>query len=58
VNPRCPTRRTVPSAGSCPRAFFVGGLQAEQGEQEARFEVRATGELYTASAPVTVTYAW
>ncbi|WP_329551547.1 hypothetical protein [Streptomyces sp. NBC_00696] len=50
--------RTVPSARGCRRAFFAGGLEAEQGEQETRFEPRATGELYTASAPVTVTYAW
>ncbi|MFJ2884427.1 hypothetical protein ACIO53_00165 [Streptomyces sp. NPDC087305] len=50
--------RTVPSARSCRRAFFTDGPQAEQGEQRARFEPRATGELYTASAPVTVTYAW
>ncbi|MET7485384.1 endo-beta-N-acetylglucosaminidase [Streptomyces sp. NPDC005538] len=50
------TRRFL--GGTCQRAFFVGGLTAEQGEQEARFELRATGELYTASAPATVTYAW
>ncbi|MEV6483192.1 endo-beta-N-acetylglucosaminidase [Streptomyces sp. NPDC051576] len=50
------TRRFL--GGTCQRAFFVGGLTAEQGEQEARFELHATGELYTASAPATVTYAW
>ena len=50
------TRRFL--GGTCQRAFFVGGLQAEQGEQQAWFELRATGELYTASAPVTVAHAW
>jgi hypothetical protein len=50
------TRRFL--GGTCQRAFFVGGLQAEQGEQAAWFELRATGELYTASAPVTVTHTW
>ncbi|MEW1828738.1 hypothetical protein [Streptomyces sp. NPDC088196] len=44
MNPGRPTRRTV--------------LLAEQGEQQAWFELRATGELYTASAPVTVAHAW
>lgn len=50
------TRRFL--GGTCQRAFFVGGLQAEQGEQAARFEVRAVGELYTASVPLTVSYTW
>nr|WSY49806.1 endo-beta-N-acetylglucosaminidase [Streptomyces sp. NBC_00886] len=50
------TRRFL--GGTCQRAFFVGGLQAEQGEQAARFELRSTGELYTASAPVTVAHIW
>ncbi|WP_019068303.1 endo-beta-N-acetylglucosaminidase [Streptomyces hokutonensis] len=50
------TRRFL--GGTCQRAFYVGGLTAEQGEQQAWFELRATGELYTASAPVTVAYAW
>ncbi|MFJ9630814.1 endo-beta-N-acetylglucosaminidase [Streptomyces sp. NPDC101175] len=50
------TRRFL--GGTCQRAFYVAGLAAEQGEQQARFELRATGELYTASAPVTVTYTW
>ncbi|MGW7402502.1 endo-beta-N-acetylglucosaminidase [Streptomyces sp. NPDC054833] len=44
--------------GTCQRAYFVPGLRPEQGEQTARFEVRAVGELYTASAPVTVTHTW
>jgi hypothetical protein len=50
------TRRFL--GGTCQRAFFVGGLQAEQGEQQGWFELRATGELYTASAPVTVAHTW
>ncbi|MDV9175277.1 endo-beta-N-acetylglucosaminidase [Streptomyces sp. W16] len=50
------TRRFL--GGTCQRAFYAGGLQAEQGEQQAWFELRATGELYTASAPVTVAYTW
>ncbi|WOX14373.1 hypothetical protein [Streptomyces sp. N50] len=44
MNPRCPTRSGV--------------LLAEQGVRQAWFELRVTGELYTASAPVTVAYAW
>ncbi|MGP4005251.1 endo-beta-N-acetylglucosaminidase [Streptomyces sp. 4N124] len=44
--------------GTCQRAYFVGGLQPEQGERAARFEVRAVGELYTSSAPVTVSHTW
>ncbi|MET7683226.1 endo-beta-N-acetylglucosaminidase [Streptomyces sp. NPDC005423] len=50
------TRRFL--GGTCQRAFFAGGLLAEQGETQARFEVRAVGELYTASVPVTVTHTW
>ncbi|WP_405866422.1 endo-beta-N-acetylglucosaminidase [Streptomyces sp. NBC_00005] len=44
--------------GTCQHAYFVEGLQAEQGEQAARFELRAVGELYTSSDPVTVTHPW
>ncbi|MFK4100398.1 endo-beta-N-acetylglucosaminidase [Streptomyces sp. NPDC019531] len=44
--------------GTCQRAFHVGGLRAEQGETEARLELRAVGELYTSSDPVTVTHPW
>lgn len=44
MNPQGPTGRTV--------------LPAQQGEQHAWFELRATGELYTASAPVTVAHTW
>ncbi|MGW7378069.1 endo-beta-N-acetylglucosaminidase [Streptomyces sp. NPDC054794] len=50
------TRRFL--GGTCQRAYFVAGLRPEQGESAARFEVRAVGELYTASAPVTVTHTW
>ncbi|MEU2426845.1 endo-beta-N-acetylglucosaminidase [Streptomyces sp. NPDC007851] len=50
------TRRFLGATGQ--RAFFLTGLQPEQGETTARFEVRAVGELYTASDPVTVTHTW
>ncbi|MFF3941455.1 endo-beta-N-acetylglucosaminidase [Streptomyces phaeofaciens] len=44
--------------GTCQAAFYLAGLAPEQGERTARFELRAVGELYTASAPVTVTHTW
>jgi len=44
--------------GTCQKAYFVAGLPPEQGEQTARFELRAVGELYTSAAPVTVTHTW
>jgi endo-beta-N-acetylglucosaminidase D len=50
------TRRFL--GGTCQRAWFAGGLAPEQGERAARFEVRAVGELYTTSAPATVTHRW
>jgi hypothetical protein len=50
------TRRFL--GGTAQRAFFVGGLTPEGGEQTARFELRAVGELYTASDPATVTHTW
>ncbi|MEU3984188.1 endo-beta-N-acetylglucosaminidase [Streptomyces sp. NPDC026672] len=50
------TRRFL--GGTCQRAFFVTGLKPEQGETTARFELRSVGELYTSSAPVTVTHTW
>ncbi|MER5936670.1 endo-beta-N-acetylglucosaminidase [Streptomyces sp. NPDC001928] len=50
------TRRFL--GATCQSAYFVGGLRPEQGEQEARFELRAVGELYSTSAPVTVTHRW
>jgi Glycosyl hydrolase family 85 len=50
------TRRFL--GGTCQRAYFLTGLQPEQGETAARFELRAVGELYNASTPVTVTHPW
>ncbi|ALC24983.1 endo-beta-N-acetylglucosaminidase [Streptomyces pristinaespiralis] len=50
------TRRFL--GATCQRAFFARGLLPEQGEQSARFEVRAVGELYTTSAPATVVRPW
>ncbi|MFS4096757.1 endo-beta-N-acetylglucosaminidase [Streptomyces sp. AF1A] len=50
------TRRFL--GATCQRAYFVPGLRPEQGERSARLEVRAVGELYTSSAPVTVTHTW
>lgn len=50
------TRRFL--GATCQRAYFVPGLRPEQGESAARFELRAVGELYTASTPVTATHPW
>ncbi|WP_086870612.1 endo-beta-N-acetylglucosaminidase [Streptomyces viridochromogenes] len=50
------TRRFL--GGTCQHAFFTAGLRPEPGERAARFELRAVGELYTTSAPVTVTHRW
>ncbi|MGW4086174.1 endo-beta-N-acetylglucosaminidase [Streptomyces sp. NPDC004822] len=50
------TRRFL--GGTCQYAFFTAGLRPEPGETAARFELRAVGELYTTSAPVTVTHRW
>nr|WP_203614768.1 endo-beta-N-acetylglucosaminidase [Streptomyces sp. SID13726] len=50
------TRRFL--GGTCQRAYFLAGLQPEQGERQARLELRAVGELYTSSDPVTVTHPW
>ncbi|MFI2758956.1 endo-beta-N-acetylglucosaminidase [Streptomyces echinatus] len=50
------TRRFL--GATAQRAYFVSGLRPEQGEKAARFEVRAVGELYNASTPVTVTHPW
>ncbi|MEW5351251.1 endo-beta-N-acetylglucosaminidase [Streptomyces sp. 16-176A] len=44
--------------GTCQRAYFTGGLAPAPGERAARLEVRAVGELYTSSAPATVTHTW
>ncbi|MFI8528916.1 endo-beta-N-acetylglucosaminidase [Streptomyces aquilus] len=60
----CTLHRVLPDGtrrflgGTCQSAYFVGGLQPEQGERAARFELRAVGELYTSSAPVSVTHTW
>ncbi|GAA3807434.1 hypothetical protein GCM10022403_046940 [Streptomyces coacervatus] len=50
------TRRFLGATGQ--RAYFLAGLKPEQGESQARFELRAVGELYTSSDPVTVTHTW
>ncbi|MET7431003.1 endo-beta-N-acetylglucosaminidase [Streptomyces flaveolus] len=50
------TRRFLGATGQ--RAYFVTGQRPEQGETAARFELRAVGELYNASTPVTVTHPW
>ncbi|MGW2716705.1 endo-beta-N-acetylglucosaminidase [Streptomyces sp. NPDC001492] len=50
------TRRFLGATGQ--RAHFLAGLRPEQGEQAARLELRTVGELYTTSAPVTVTHPW
>ncbi|MGW2237531.1 endo-beta-N-acetylglucosaminidase [Streptomyces sp. NPDC001759] len=50
------TRRFL--GATCQRAYFLAGLRPEQGEKAARLELRAVGELYTSSAPVTVTHTW
>ncbi|MER5856069.1 endo-beta-N-acetylglucosaminidase [Streptomyces sp900105245] len=50
------TRRFLGATGQC--AFFAAALEPEQQEKAARFELRAVGELYNASAPVTVTHPW
>ncbi|MET9015769.1 endo-beta-N-acetylglucosaminidase [Streptomyces olivaceoviridis] len=50
------TRRFLGATGQL--AYFVAGQRPEQGEAAARFELRAVGELYNASAAVTVTHPW
>ncbi|MFK0158452.1 hypothetical protein ACIQVL_20990 [Streptomyces sp. NPDC090499] len=50
------TRRFPGATGR--RTYFPTGLPPEQGETTGRFEVRAVGELYTSSDPVTVTHTW
>ena len=50
------TRRFL--GATCQHAYFLTGLRPEQGERAARFELRAVGELYTSSDPVTVTHPW
>ncbi|MFF9623242.1 endo-beta-N-acetylglucosaminidase [Streptomyces griseosporeus] len=50
------TRRRL--GATAQRAWFAAGLRPEPGERAARLEVRAVGELYTTSAPATVTHPW
>ncbi|MYV94324.1 endo-beta-N-acetylglucosaminidase [Streptomyces sp. SID1034] len=50
------TRRFL--GGTCQRAYYVPGLVPEPGERSARFEVRAVGELYTASHPAAAVHTW
>ncbi|MFI2641740.1 endo-beta-N-acetylglucosaminidase [Streptomyces sp. NPDC018610] len=50
------TRRFL--GGTCQRAYFTGGLTPAPGERAARLEVRAVGELYTSSAPASLTHPW
>lgn len=50
--------RLLPVGATCPRAFYVPDLAPELGERAARFEVRAVGELYTASTPATAVHPW
>ncbi|WP_129305398.1 endo-beta-N-acetylglucosaminidase [Streptomyces sp. L2] len=44
--------------GTCQHAYFVPGPRPEPGERRGRFELRAVGELYDTSTPVTVTHTW
>ncbi|WP_329116320.1 endo-beta-N-acetylglucosaminidase [Streptomyces sp. NBC_01465] len=44
--------------GTCATAAYVKGLTAVQGESAVTFELRAVGELFTTSQPVTVTHPW
>ncbi|MET7342700.1 endo-beta-N-acetylglucosaminidase [Streptomyces sp. NPDC005547] len=39
-------------------AFFVPGLRREPGENTARFQVRAVGELYTTSGAASTAHRW
>ncbi|MBD0418923.1 endo-beta-N-acetylglucosaminidase [Streptomyces sp. TRM S81-3] len=50
------TRRFL--GATCQHAYFAGGLRPEGSERAARFELRAVGELYSSSDPVTVTHTW
>ncbi|MEV4922652.1 endo-beta-N-acetylglucosaminidase [Streptomyces roseoverticillatus] len=44
--------------GTCGHAYYVPALRRTDGEAATRIEVRAVDELYTASAPATVTFRW
>ncbi|MGP9022355.1 endo-beta-N-acetylglucosaminidase [Streptomyces sp. BR1] len=50
------SRRFV--GGTCGTAFFVPGVTPQGAERSARFEIRAVGELCTASAAVSVVHPW
>ncbi|MFC5805157.1 endo-beta-N-acetylglucosaminidase [Streptomyces formicae] len=50
------TRRFL--GGTCQSAFHVSALRPEQGETEARFEVRAVGELYATSGAASTVHPW
>ncbi|RCH66887.1 endo-beta-N-acetylglucosaminidase [Streptomyces sp. SDr-06] len=50
------TRRFL--GGTCQSAYYVPGPVPERGEKAARFEVRAVGELYTASGPAPAAHPW
>ncbi|MFM9371811.1 endo-beta-N-acetylglucosaminidase [Streptomyces sp. Da 82-17] len=44
--------------GTCAHAAYVQGLKAEPGEKAVTFELRAVGELFTASEPIAATHPW
>ncbi|WP_254878834.1 endo-beta-N-acetylglucosaminidase [Streptomyces sp. NA04227] len=50
------TRRFL--GGTAQSAYYVKGATRDGNEPAARFELRAVGELYSASSPVTVEHPW
>ncbi|CAM5336033.1 endo-beta-N-acetylglucosaminidase [Streptomyces abikoensis] len=44
--------------GTCGHAYYVPALRRTDGEAATRIEVRAVDELYTASAPASLTFRW
>ncbi|MFF4158557.1 endo-beta-N-acetylglucosaminidase [Streptomyces sp. NPDC001678] len=44
--------------GTCGHAYYVPALRRTADEEATRVEVRAVDELYTASAPASVTHRW
>ncbi|WP_346656996.1 hypothetical protein [Streptomyces sp. F001] len=50
------TRRFL--GGTCRGPTSSAASGPGQGERAARFELRAVGELYTSSDPVTVNHTW
>ncbi|WP_190107620.1 endo-beta-N-acetylglucosaminidase [Streptomyces cinnamoneus] len=44
--------------GTCGHAYYVPALRRAGGEAATRIDVRAVDELYTASAPASVTFRW